>query len=77
MHDKQFRRWGETNSPCNKCTLRFVGCHGDCPKDKMEEYDYFGYVAFKSMADEQHRLRNEFLKKNDMLADVHKRRRRR
>ncbi len=67
----QFRKWGEGNAPCNNCTLSHQGCHGDCPKDKSEEYNFWGYAAYKKEAERQRGLRKEFLKQTDALIEIH------
>ena len=71
MSGTVFRKWGETNAPCNRCTLRFPGCHSKCPKDESEEYEYFGYGAFKAASEQQRKMRTEYLKQNDALIEIH------
>lgn len=68
---RQFRKWGETNAPCRDCQLRKAGCHSDCPKDKSEEYEFYGYAAFKADAEKQRKMRSEFLKATDALVEIH------
>lgn len=68
------KKWGEKNAPCVGCTLRSVSCHGDCPKDKSPEYDYYGYAAFKAQNDKEREARREYLQQNDVLSEIHRKR---
>ena len=71
MRGTVFRKWGETNAPCNGCTLRHPGCHSNCPKDNSDEYNHFGYKAFKAAADREREARSEYLKQTDALIEIH------
>ena len=70
--NNQFRRWGESAAPCNGCTLRSSGCHGDCPKDKSSEYNYYGYKAFKEQSDTERAKRKAFLREKDEVMSVYR-----
>ena len=58
------RKWGERNAPCKGCVDRFVGCHSGCER----------YAAFKEQNDKERNIRTEYIKQNDMLADIRRKR---
>lgn len=68
--NRQFRRWGEGSAPCKGCTLKYLGCHSDCPKDNMKEYNYHGYKAFKAEMDAERLARQKFLREQDEVTAV-------
>ena len=64
MSGNTIRKWGETNAPCRGCEDRVVGCHSTCPR----------YKEFKDGVEQLRQQRCEFLKWNDVLTDIHRKR---
>lgn len=61
----------DVTAPCRGCPDRIIGCHG---QDANGLYKCERYGIFKAHADAERERRREFLRENDKLADIHKRR---